>query len=79
MLSEDRIKELDRLVDELTSLNKEEDEYVKFKLDESIREMISLFYDDRGVDINPDEVDEIMDAITYFYDNLASDPKGITS
>ena len=22
---------------------------------------------------------EIMDAITYFYDNLASDPKGITS
>lgn len=79
MLSEDRIKELDRIADELTRLNEEEGEYVKARLDENIREMISLFYDDRGVDINPDEINEIMEAITDFYENLASDPKGIAS
>ena len=79
MLSEDRIKELDRLADELIGLNEEEGEYVKARLDESIREMITLFYDDRGVDVNPDEVNEIMEAIADFYENLASDPKGITS
>lgn len=79
MLSEDRIKELDRLVDELVNLNEEEGEYVKAKLDENIREMISLFYDESGVKINSDEVNEIMEAITYFYENLASDSKEITS
>ena len=79
MLSEDRIKELDRLVDELVNLNEEEGEYVKAKLDENIREMISLFYDESGVKINSDEVNEIMEAITYFYENSASDSKEITS